>query len=70
MANSEQNNNKPEKPNKTDDTTADDASSQEIDFHGAAVIDKDGKVTPITEEMVQQACSELEESCNNKEQQD
>jgi hypothetical protein len=30
------------------------------DFHGAAIIDKDGKEVPITEEMVQRACSELE----------
>jgi methionine-rich copper-binding protein CopC len=30
------------------------------DFHGAAIIDKDGKEIPITEEMVRRACLELE----------
>lgn len=69
MANSEQNNNKSEKTDKADDTAAEDITSQEIDFHGATVIDEDGKETPITEEMVQRACSELEESCNKDDKQ-
>lgn len=30
------------------------------DFHGAAVIDEDGKEIPITEEMVQDACQKLD----------
>ncbi len=37
-----------------EDTTA--------DFHGAAVIDNEGHEVPITEEMVQQACDDLEEN--------
>lgn len=33
----------------------------EVDFHGAAIIDEDGHEIPITEEMIQKACAELEE---------
>ncbi len=36
-------------------------NQQEVDFHGAAVIDENGHEIPITEEMIQQACTELEE---------
>lgn len=32
----------------------------EVDFHGAAIIDEKGREIPITEEMIQQACDELE----------
>ena len=32
-----------------------------IDFHGAAIIDPDGKETAITEEMIEEACKELED---------
>ncbi|MEZ5524397.1 MAG: hypothetical protein R3E62_05440 [Pseudomonadales bacterium] len=32
------------------------------DFHGAAIIDSNGHEVPITEEMVQKACEELEEN--------
>jgi len=31
------------------------------DFHGAAIIDKDGHEIPITEEMVKDACEDLED---------
>jgi hypothetical protein len=31
------------------------------DFHGAALIDEDGNEIPITEDMVQNACHNLEE---------
>lgn len=30
------------------------------DFHGAAIIDNEGREVPITEEMVKQACEDLE----------
>lgn len=33
-----------------------------VDFHGAAIIDNEGHEVPITEEMVKQACEELEET--------
>ncbi len=36
-------------------------NQQEVDFHGAAIIDENGREIPITEEMVQQACAELED---------
>lgn len=32
------------------------------DFHGAAIIDSEGHEIPITEEMVKQACEDLEAS--------
>jgi len=32
------------------------------DYHGAAIIDSEGHEVPITEEMVKQACEELEEN--------
>jgi len=32
------------------------------DYHGAAIIDREGREVPITEEMVKQACEELEEN--------
>ncbi len=35
------------------------------DFHGAAVIDKDGKEVPITDEMVDNALKSLDESSQN-----
>lgn len=35
------------------------------DFHGAALIDDDGNETPITEGMVQKACSGLDEEAGN-----
>lgn len=34
-----------------------------IDFHGAAFIDTKGKEIPITEEMIQQACQQVQQSC-------
>ncbi len=33
-----------------------------IDFHGAAIIDENGNEIAITEEMVKQACQEIEKS--------
>lgn len=38
-----------------------DDSEKEQDFHGAALIDQDGKEVLITEEMVQDACHKLDE---------
>lgn len=35
-----------------------DSKQPEADFHGAAIIDENGKEVPITETMVQQACEE------------
>lgn len=35
---------------------------EEVDFHGAAVIDENGREIPITEEMIQKACEELDDS--------
>ena len=64
MALPENNNNNPSDNAGADDKPAQDLASREIDFHGAAVIDEDGNVTPITEEMVQKACAELEEASN------
>ncbi len=42
-----------------------DDDNQEVDFHGAAVIDENGREIPITEEMIQKACAELDESEQN-----
>lgn len=36
------------------------ATKQKTDFHGAALIDAQGREIPITEDMVQQACEHLE----------
>ena len=35
-------------------------ATQEADFHGAALIDAQGREIPITEDMIQQACERLE----------
>ena len=35
-------------------------NDQHTDFHGAAIIDEDGKEVPITEDMVQEACQEAD----------
>ena len=35
---------------------------EQPNFNGAAIIDEHGKEIPITEEMVQTACDELEDS--------
>jgi hypothetical protein len=32
----------------------------QANFHGAAVIDKQGREIPITEDMIKQACEKLE----------
>lgn len=37
------------------------AKEQDPDFHGAALIDEDGNEIPITEDMVQEACSDLDQ---------
>ncbi len=60
------NNNNPENTTDADNAAAQDATAQEVDFHGAAIIDDDGNMTPITEEMVRKACSEFEEDCDTK----
>ncbi|MBZ2187523.1 hypothetical protein K8B33_00295 [Alcanivorax sp. JB21] len=36
------------------------AVKQKPDFHGAALIDAQGREIPITEDMIQQACERLE----------
>lgn len=36
--------------------------TQDIDFHGAALIDENGEEIPITEEMIQNACDKLDSS--------
>jgi len=33
----------------------------EVDFHGAAIIDENGKEVPITEDMVKDACEKMED---------
>lgn len=46
------------------DTLANKASEQaSIDFHGAAFIDQQGHEIPITEEMIQLACQQVQQSC-------
>jgi len=43
-------------------TQLDNKSSKDlVDFHGAAIIDKNGQETPITEAMVQKACKKLQD---------
>lgn len=39
----------------------------DIDFHGAAILDSNGRELPITEEMVQTACSSLDEQKESEE---
>jgi len=49
----------------TSSTENHDNSNQDkdpADYHGAAIIDSEGHEVPITEEMVKQACEELEET--------
>ena len=36
-----------------------------LNFDGAAIINPDGSETPITDEMIEKACSELEASSQN-----
>jgi len=43
-------------------TQLDSKSSQHsVDFHGAAIIDENGREIPITEAMVQKACKQLQD---------
>lgn len=44
----------------THNPTARHRQTREPDFHGAAIIDDQGREIPITEQMVQQACSKLD----------
>ncbi len=37
-----------------------------LDFHGAAIINPDGSETPITDEMINKACDELERSSQSE----
>ena len=46
----------------------DDKKHSEIDFHGAAIVDQNGQEVPITEEMIQSACENLETDAPNAEQ--
>ena len=39
-----------------------DLKQSDIDFHGAAIVDQDGHEIPITEDMIQSACSDLEDA--------
>lgn len=56
------NNQSSDQNNKTEDL--------EIDFHQAAVVNENGEEVAITEEMVQQACEQLEpEKSSGSEQQ-
>ena len=41
---------------------------QDVDFHGAAIINEKGEEVPITEEMVRQACEELDPEQPQKKQ--
>jgi len=45
-----------------------DQQAEKPDFHGAAIIDEHGQEIPITEEMVREACKQLEDSDPEKEQ--
>ncbi len=45
--------------------TNDNKKDHDPDFHGAALIDEEGNEIPITEDMVQDACSEPEENDEN-----
>lgn len=38
------------------------AHDDNVDFHGAAIIDGHGREIPITEDMVQDACNKLEKT--------
>ncbi len=35
-------------------------NTKQADFHGAAILNRDGSETPITEQMVQDACKQLD----------
>ena len=61
MSNSDNNNNKPTGSGDSQQATTDQTETG-VDFHEAAVIDENGNAIPITEEMVQEACAELEKS--------
>ena len=37
-----------------------------LDFDGAAIINPDGSETPITDEMIEKACDELEPTSQNE----
>ena len=41
------------------ETSSENNKSTESDFHGAAILNEDGTETPITEDMVQDACEKL-----------
>ncbi len=43
----------------TKNTDANNSSNPHSHLHGAAVIDANGKETPITEQMIQAACNKL-----------
>jgi len=42
--------------------TSHSAKDNNVDFHGAAIIDGQGREIPITEDMVQEACNKLEKT--------
>lgn len=41
-------------------SSATEDSEQEVDFHGAAIIDENGNEVAITEEMIKDACEKLD----------
>ena len=45
-----------------------DKNEQDPDFHGAALIDEEGNEIPITEDMVQEACTDPEENAENSDE--
>lgn len=42
--------------------SGDSGEDQQIDFHGAAILDENGEEIPITEDMIQEACEKLDKN--------
>jgi hypothetical protein len=42
------------------ETSSENSKTKEADFHGAAILNEDGTETPITEDMVRDACEKLD----------
>lgn len=53
---------------KQENTTQESTAHQEIDFHGATVIDANGNEVNITEDMVQDACHKLEPELDDEDE--
>lgn len=41
------------------ETSSENSKTKVADFHGAAILNEDGTETPITEDMIQDACEKL-----------